>query len=365
MSNKLPKDMLKELIETQGGVPIDQFMKCALTASDFSYYRNIKNIGAEGDFTTAPEISQMFGEIVGLKCIESWCFMGNPSEIDLVELGPGQGTLIKDVLRTVSRLAPKMFKNINIKFLDLEVPNSYLSELRHRNLYNFDKSPSYINHIKELTPLPSIILANEFLDALPSKQYVKFKGKWFEITVIYDSIESKFQFGRTEINQTETIERLSQFKEVPEEGIVEISDATIEMLSILTRHILKNKGSVWIADYGYNISPYARSASQYLSTLQAIRDHKYCDILDSIGLCDISTHVDFNALTEVLNRMGIAYSLSSQRDFLIKYGILVRAFQLRKTLPEIEKRIIDNQLDRLMSPAQMGDLFKILTFGSY
>ena len=351
---------IREIIKNQGYITIDNMMREVLSLNKESYYRSIKNIGSEGDFITSPEISQMFGEIIGVWVTTKWQEFKKPKEVILLELGPGQGILMRDILKTL-KLTPSLFKALKICLYDI---NPYFIAKQKANLEPFEKEITWLDKIENIpNNLPIIVLANEFFDALPIKQYIKIKDLWYESILAIDPADGMIKFDKIEVHKELQKQLLLDHPSAHDGAIVEESLESLDIVRLLASRIVENTGSALIIDYGYNIDK-ARSRRQYHSTLQAVRRHKYSSIIDTLGEADLSAHVDFQSLLKAAHEYGITESLvSTQAEFLTKYGILHRAESLKNKSPEYSG-ILERQLKRLVSEQEMGSLFKVLEFHS-
>lgn len=344
-------------IKKHGHIKIDDMMKEALSTSNESYYKSTKTLGKEGDFITSPEISQLFGEIIALWAIEKWRSIGSPEKFALVELGPGRGKLMQDFLR-VSRLDKTFYAASEIFLYEI---NPFFIDLQKTNLAEHNKTISWIKNIEEIPQIPTIFIANEFFDALPIKQYLKVKTKWFESTLVTDPTDGRIKFSKTGLYKELQTQLLSEHKNAKDGAIVEESTESLDITRKLSRHIQKHTGVSLIIDYGYNIYPDERRRNQYNSTLQAIKNHQHSPIIDTLGEADLTAHVDFNALSKAAKEMNIKnIAFSTQREFLIKYGIELRLESLKNSLSSDDFSIIEKQVFRLTSTSQMGELFKVL-----
>lgn len=357
---------VKNLIEQNGYITIDEMMLQAMSVHNNSYYRKQNNIGERGDFITAPEISQLFGEIIALWTIEQWYKIGCPKQTNLVELGPGQGTLMKDLLR-VAKLVPEFYRSLQLELLEI---NPHFIEKQKTNLQNIPLR--HITSIKQITKIPSIIIANEFFDALPIKQYIKNDNLWYEIVLIINNTTDRLKFDKIEISKQLQNYLQKQHPCANNLAIIEMSPQSQDIMRFISEHINQFNGAALIIDYGYDIDPASRTKDQYNSTLQAIKDHNYTDILETLGKADLSAHVDFYAL-KMLGHLNHHYhssqgkspiSVTTQREFLINYGILLRSQNLQNKLSQMEADLIERQVDRLINPNKMGELFKILSVNS-
>jgi len=348
---------VRDYINKNGYVTVDILMKEALTSSPNSYYKHKNLLGAKGDFITSPEISQTFGEAIALWCIEAWEKLGKPKEINLVELGPGRGLLMRDLLK-VAQIVPEFFSTIQVELVDV---NPNFIELQKNNLSGFDINIKWLEQVSEVTKLPTLFIANEFFDALPIKQFIKVKDSWYEVILVANPNDGKIKFEKIALNKILNEQFLIDYVTAYDGAVIEESVESLEVIKTISQHIKAFKGAALIVDYGYNISKLKRTRHQYNSTLQAIKNHQFYPVLDSLGEADLSAHVDFYNLAKAARVHEISnVSLTSQREFLINYGILQRGEMLKKSLGVNEAKIIDRQIERLISPQLMGELFKVL-----
>lgn len=353
---------LRNLIIKNGYITIDQMMQQVLSANSASYYRQQSKLGEEGDFTTAPEISQLFGEIIGLWCIEQWQKLGSPPKINLVELGAGRGLLMRDLLK-VAKLVPEFYSSLQIELVEI---NPHFINWQKLNLNQFHLKINWLEAIYNITEnCPAIIIANEFFDALPIKQYIKEKELWYESTLILDPQDGKVKFSKIDIYKELQAQFQQDHPNARDGAVLEESLASLETVRFIAKHLSNFKGSSLVIDYGYEIEPYSRTRSQYTSTLQALKAHCYSPILETLGEADLSAHVDFYALQKAALEQKISSTvIKSQGNFLIEYGILLRKDILKQSLDAEKSKIIDNQVDRLISPKQMGALFKVMSLSN-
>ncbi len=310
--NKL-EQIIRDKIISNGDMPIDEFMELALYHPEYGYYTNNYPIGAEGDFITSPEISQIFGEIIAIFFLNKIHELPE-GDIALVEIGAGKGTLMKDILRTFSQF-PEISERIKPYIIEI---NPKLRELQSMAL-----DVTHIESIEELPSLPCIIYANEFFDCLPIKQF-------------HNENEVKVTITNGELTRTS------------DEITLEESQGAEGYYSNICEHIKENKGLGLFIDYGY----FSGSGD----TLQAIQKHKKASIFHDIGDTDLTSHINFNKLENLSRGVGLqVLELKTQAEFLIKYGITLRAEILAKANP----KILDD-VNRLISTSQMGDLFKVI-----
>jgi NADH dehydrogenase [ubiquinone] 1 alpha subcomplex assembly factor 7 len=336
---------IRTLIEIGGPIPVSRYIALCLNHPRYGYYRTRDPLGRGGDFTTAPEISQMFGELLGLWCAEVWRLVGSPARFALVELGPGRGTLMKDLLR-VGRALPGFLDAAEIHLVETSEP---LRDAQRGTLENAAGKLEWHPTAATLPQLPLIALANEFVDALPFDQFERRGGHWHERRIGVNA-EGALGFGLTPApSGTLTLER-----DAPEGAIVERRD--LSALSPLLAAIGRHRGAALFVDYGH-------SRSGFGDTLQAVRDHAYADPLAAPGESDLSAQVDFSALAALASPPVIASGPVTQGQLLFSLGIEHRADRLRRDAGPESRAAIASALLRLTGPApDMGERFKALAF---
>ncbi len=356
---------IREIILQNGYITVDEMMRKVLSSEPTSYYQSQNNLGSEGDFTTSPEISQLFGEIIGLWCTQQWQNLGSPPRINLVELGAGRGLLMRDILR-VARLVPEFYKALQIELVEI---NPHFIKHQQDNLAQFDVDKKWLSKITNITKkIPTIIIANEFFDALPIKQYVKEKDSWTEVNLVIDPTDSKIKFSKIKVHNELQTYLLQTYSAAADGAVLEESKEAWQVMRFIAKHLQQYKGSGLIIDYGYYIPAFKRTRYQYNSTLQAIKAHKYHPLLETLGEADLSAHVDFYYLEQALksiSKLELYPIITSQRDFLIEYGILLRSNLLKAKLCLKQAELIERQVERLISPKQMGSLFQVMQFCLY
>ncbi|CAF3046870.1 unnamed protein product [Rotaria sp. Silwood2] len=335
-------------------------MQYAMSATPSSYYQKQDQLGAQGDFTTAPEISQLFGETLALWVIDKWYQMKGPSRTNLVELGPGHGTLMRDLLN-VAKLVPAFYQSLEVELIEI---NPHFAEKQQVALKQFSnrKAVKHLARVEDIAKIPSIIIANEFFDSLPINQYIKSKEVWYEVVVCLDSTYEQLKFDKLLITPRLQANLLKTYPNAVDSAIVEESTQSQDIIKFISEHIKLYGGASLIIDYGYDVKPALRTSDQYHSTLQAIMNHQYCGVLENLGRADLSAHVDFNKLKTIAKDIGInALGTIAQGDFLISNGILLRSQLLQNRLTNNEVNIISRQVDRLIAANKMGLLFKALS----
>lgn len=343
-----PDEYLKNKIKKHGAINIAEFIAETLFNPEFGYYQKSQPFGKKGDFVTAPEISQIFGELIGIWCADSWQRMGSPSNFILVEIGAGNGTLMQDLLR-----GTKHISGFHESFEVHMVEASYrLQQVQKERLSAYHPKIKWHEDISTLPQRNVIFVANELFDALPVHQYQKNASGWAERVVMLDG-NGNFTFGLgAKVPFSDELTR--QHADAKEGAIIEICPAANTIISGMATQIKQYGGAAVIIDYGY----YEYS---YKSSLQALKNHKYHNILADIGSADITTLVDFVSLAKAAEKTGVAAEkLITQRDFLINMGIAQRYEMLMKKASNEQQQELTSSTDRLINPDKMGSLFKVL-----
>lgn len=338
-------------IRSSGPLPLAEYMHWCMADPKDGYYANQTAIGAKGDFITAPEISQMFGEMLGIWAVETWELLGRPSRFNLVELGPGKGSLMQDLLR-IGNAVPDFLKATEIQMIET---SEKLIETQKQNLSEY-KNISWHQSIQDIPDQPTLIIANEFLDVLPIRQYIKTGDEWREHAISVDENDNLvWTLGAGILNLENLPENAAS---EPEGAIFEISTIREAFIANTSDLLRQNKGAALFIDYGHGKTACG-------DTVQAMRAHGFTDILKEPGLADLTSHVDFGALTQIAKSAGMNVSpLAKQGEFLLAKGLIERAGQLgHNCSPEIQEQLTQ-QAERLALPEEMGDLFKILEFGT-
>ncbi len=333
-------------LKSKKDIRLDKFIEMALFASN-GYYLRKKPIGRKFDFVTSPEISQMFGEIIGMYLVYHWKEKIN-SKFNLIELGPGNGTLFKDIERS-SQILPNFFENADVNLIEI---NKELRKIQKKNLNYFRQSKiKWSNALNFRSKLPSIIYSNEFFDCFPVRQFINDNNHWFERYVKFNKNENKYYSINKRVISKKILDYLSKYRK---QKIYEVSYSRNKYFEQICKYLKKNKGICILFDYGYN-----KKIKNF--TLQAIYNHKKTSIFENIGQQDISSHVNFNQLIEIAkqNKLQINEFLS-QRDFLVKYGILERTKKLLNKNLNLNKNLLDEEVNRLINVERMGNLFKCL-----
>ena len=342
---------LRALIAAEGPMPVSRYMALCLGHPRYGYYATRDPFGVAGDFTTAPEISQMFGELIGLWCVEAWRGMRSPARVRLIELGPGRGTLMHDVLRAVKR-APAFEKAIEVHLVET---SPVLATLQREKLAGADVPIAWHESAADLPPGPLLMLANEFVDALPVDRFVKTASGWREQRV--GIAQEKLVFGIDSTPLSGFDESLpTRLRRAPEGSLLERRN--LAPLREIAARIAATTGAALIVDYGHRRTSFG-------DTLQAVRAHEYADPLEHPGLADLSAHVDFESLAALAKDEGLRVrGPIAQGVFLRRLGIEPRAERLKRNAEAKVRNDIDAALARLVgsSPRHMGELFKVIAF---
>jgi NADH dehydrogenase [ubiquinone] 1 alpha subcomplex assembly factor 7 len=340
---------IKSIIKAQGPISIAQYMGIALSDKKYGYYTTKQPLGRQGDFITAPEISQMFGELIGLWCASIWEFMGRPVNLQLVEFGPGKGTLMSDLLRGTSKISG-FHDSISIHLIEI---SPSLKKQQQVNLNNYDVKIEWYNNFSDILNNPTIIIGNEFFDALPILQFVKTKNGWREKLIGIDASEElKFMLSPAETPACALIPQ--NIRNSDENSVFEICPSAISTIRNISQHLKENGGAALFIDYGYFENPLVNS-------FQAVKEHEYHDVLKDPGQADLTAHVDFSTLKNSATESGITtHKIIGQGQFLQAMGIDIRASMILKNATFEQKKDIISATERLTDNKQMGELFKCL-----
>lgn len=334
-------------IQFEGPLPLSVVMSLALHDPQCGYYASGGGIGAEGAFITAPEISQIFGELLGLWLFQVWKDQGRPKKATVVELGPGRGTLLCDALRTWRR-EREFLDAIEIVLVEGSVA---LESVQRARLAGSPVTLHWVRQWSDVAPYgPLFLLANEFLDAMPIRQFVRTDRGWCERMVTTDA-SGKLAFALAP--QPAQISMPPRRADAMPGAIYEVSPAALALVEDVARLIVAQGGAAVFVDYGY-------SEIGFGETLQALRRHRPVDVLDLAGGADLSAHVDFAAVAACVRTAGARVcGPVAQGFFLEGLGIEARSIQLQSANPQKGAEIREG-IRRLVDPAQMGALFKVL-----
>ncbi|MBX9589605.1 MAG: SAM-dependent methyltransferase [Hyphomonadaceae bacterium] len=321
-------------------MPVDRYMRACLEDPRHGYWRRTATIGAGGDFITAPEISQVFGELIGLWSVVVWESIGHPSPLRLVELGPGRGSLMRDALRA-ARAVPRFLEAVTVHLVEVSAP---LRDIQARTLASRPAEATWHPALAQVPPGPAIVIANEFLDALPIRQLIYRQGVWHE-RVVALAREGGLQFavGAPVVFQAHA--------EPTDGAIVELRAGEEEVLRTLAERA--GPHCALFVDYG-------PARPSFGDTLQAVRRHAYADPLLDPGMADLTAHVQFAGLAGKAEAAGLAaHGPMTQAELLGRLGVVERAQRLMAANPARAGEI-EAAVQRLISPSGMGELFKAM-----
>ncbi len=349
---------LADRIRRDGPLSVARYMEEALGHPTFGYYAGRDPLGTDGDFTTAPEISQMFGELLGLWAAVAWRQMGAPETVRLVELGPGRGSLMADALRAASR-APEFRRALQVHFVEmspaLKARQGETLAARHA-----DVPVTWWADVSQVPAGPMIVLANEFFDALPIRQFLKTREGWRERLVSLapdDGGEPSFHFT---FGEADAAPRSipPAYRGGEEMTMIEVSPASLRAIHTIARRLAAGRGAALIIDYGHWAKP--------RDTLQALKGHESVPVLKTPGGADLTAHVDFAQLASTAEDAGArVFGTLEQGEFLRRLGIERRAGQLMAAAKDGATRGgVAAALRRLTQSNAMGSLFKVLALTS-
>jgi NADH dehydrogenase [ubiquinone] 1 alpha subcomplex assembly factor 7 len=345
--------LLAKRIALSGPMSIAEFMAEALGHPRLGYYRRTMPLGAAGDFTTAPEVSQMFGELIGAWLAERWQAMARPDPVRLIELGPGRGTLLADALRA-TRSVPGFHAASKLHLVEVNEP---LRALQRSALGAF--VPQWHAALADVPAGPTLLLANEFFDALPVRQFERQAWGWAERMVALAPDGETLAFAPTPGPSpfAHLLPQAVRQADAAPGTIAEVSAAAASLARDIGARLVQQGGWALIVDYG-------RERPATGATLQAVRAHRLASPLEQPGETDLSAWVDFAALVAAAGATGAhTFGPVSQRVFLQRLGIAARAAALKRGATAAQAEAIDAALARLIGPDQMGSLFRVLAVG--
>lgn len=341
-------EILRQRIAAEGPITVAAYMADCLLHPEHGYYRSQEAIGLHGDFTTAPEVSQMFGELLGLWAADRWQAIGAPAKCYLVELGPGRGTLMRDALRA-ARALPAFRKAISPVLVEA---SARMKALQVAALEG--EGAVWLDQVAAIPKdAPLILLANEFLDALPVRQFQRGNDNaWHERCVgLDDDGRLRFVLDPRALPFDDLLP--SVLREAPPGALLESSPPVRAVAVEMAARLKAQGGAALFIDYGY-------AKPDFGETLQAVYRHLYADPLENPGLADLTAHVDFASFALAATRAGaVAHGPVTQGDFLNRLGIAARAAKLGQANPA-QTLEIERAMHRLTAPEAMGTLFKVL-----
>jgi NADH dehydrogenase [ubiquinone] 1 alpha subcomplex assembly factor 7 len=346
-------EKVKAAIQEDGPLSIADFIKFTLQHYEQGYYPTAESsIDKGGDFISAPEISTLFGEIIGKWCINFWQSLKRPKKFNLIELGPGNGVLMRDLLKATQNV-PSFHDNMDIHLIEIN-PNLIQNQIKNIKHPRIKWHKSY-DKIKDGL---SIIIANEFFNTLPINQYIKKKNKWYINMVDTNDDQNHLYINYYDANENIRAFLNKEYRDAPEGAIVEIHDEANILTKKITEKIKKHGGIALIIGCGYT----ENKNRDFISTLQSIRDQKFYPLFKKIGATNIKSHVNFSALADTAKIYGTSiHGPITQREFLLNMQIdALKDSFLRNIKNKQQKKIITSGYERLINPEQLGDLFKIM-----
>ncbi len=338
-------DLLRRQIAAGGPVTVAEFMRIALAGEGAGYYATRDPLGGAGDFITAPEISQMFGELIGLWCVDTWERAGAPDSFLLVEMGPGRGTLMADALRA-ARVRPRFLSAMRLHLVEISRP---LRALQAERLGTFQ--PQWHDDLTTVPAGPTLLVGNEFLDALPIHQFQMTPQGWRERGV--DLVDDALAWTLLPPGPQLALLQAAHKRARPDE-IAEVSPAALSVAGTVGARMAEDGIAALFIDYGPVESAIGES-------LQAVKAHRFCDPLAEVGAADLTGHVDFAAVANAAREAGArSHGAVAQATFLETLGIRTRAALLSAKAGEEDRVAIAQAMTRLIDPRQMGSLFKAL-----
>jgi len=326
-------------------LPVDNFFANILYDEQFGYYSTKQPFGRDGDFITSPKVSNLFSEIIAIWLINTWENFGKPKKFNFVELGPGDGSLTKTLLNTFEK-----FPEFNsVKKIYLYEKSSYLKKIQERKFA--DKNVKWIKDFNNIKDGPVVFFGNEFLDAIPIKQFRKKNGSFFEKNYI---LTKNFNIEETYRKASNVNSKmLKSYSSIKDLNFIEFPKLGFQNLKKITKKILKLEGCILLIDYGY-LKPHNQN------TLQSVLKHKKNNLLENLGKADITSHINFELLKEFFKKNSLkTKKIITQQEFLKSNGIIERAEILAKKMKFRDQSDLYLRLKRLLHPKLMGNLFKV------
>ena len=324
---------------------LDSFINNSLYEKNKGYYQRKMEFGRKGDFITSPGISKLFSEMIAIWIVSFWENLNKPEKINLVELGSGNGELLEVLINTFSKL--EIVKD-KFKFYIFEKSES----LKRLQKKKFPKNVEWLDNFSKLPNSPTIFLANEFFDALPIKQFIKINEEWYENFVLLNK-SGKFSLKMKKANKKK-MEKIFNKGIDKNQLFVEYSPLMVEYLKGICKKIKSSSGGILIVDYG-------TSNKKMYDSLQGIKDHKKVSIFDDYQNIDITHHINFNFIKQIVNLNGLKVGgITNQGSFLKNMGIDLRAEIVSKKMSFLKKTDLYTRIRRLTHKDEMGELFKVM-----
>ena len=327
-------------------IPLDKFIDLALYDKKIGYYMKKSPFGKDGDFVTAPNISRLFSEVIAIWTIGFWENLGSPKNFNLVELGAGNGSMMKILIETFKKF-PNFFNSCNI-IIHEKSPKL----IKNQKKELLKEKVTWVSDIEKIKTSQTIFIANEFFDSIAIKQFIKINNLWFEKYVNIKNKKKPFFFCK-KMNMKKFEEKIN-YSISKDQNFIEYSLLSVKYLKKIAKIIKKNNGGLLIIDYG-------NFERKMTNTLKAISNHKYKDILKNVGKSDITYNINFYLFKKIIKRFGgLKNIMTTQGDFLVKMGIKKRAEIISKNKNFSEKTDIYFRLKRLIDENHMGNIFKVM-----
>ncbi|WP_298912157.1 SAM-dependent methyltransferase [uncultured Algimonas sp.] len=344
---------IRARIDRTGPISVAEYMTLCLLDPVDGYYPTRDPLGSDGDFVTAPEISQMFGECLGLWVIQSWDDLGRPDRFNLVELGPGRGVMMADMLKTVA-LQPDCFKAANVVLIEA---SAALQAVQAKTLGASGVQVGWADTLDDVDNRPTLIVGNEFLDCLPIRQFIQTSDGWSERCVGADGSELRFETDGHTAPESVTTAFPGTHPDPADGDLLEICPAAAQIVDHLRDRFAQRGGRALFIDYG-------PAHTEFGDTLQAIKRHEKVGAFDAPGDTDLTARVDFAGLAALALQAGlVVHGPVPQRTFLSRLGIEVRAAALLREHEGARPKLL-RQLHRLLDEDEMGTLFKSVCLSS-
>ena len=324
---------------------LDNFIDKSLYEKNKGYYQRKMEFGQRGDFITSPGISKLFSEMIAIWVVSFWENLNKPEKINLVELGAGNGELIEVLINTLNKL--EIVKD-KFKFFIFEKSVS-LKKLQKKK---FSKGVKWLDNFDKLPNSPTIFLANEFFDALPIKQFIKINEDWYENYVLLNK-SGKFSLEKKKVTKKK-MEKIFNQGIDKNQNFIEFSPLMVKYLKSICKKIKSSAGGILLIDYG-------TSDKKMYDSLQGIKNHKKVNIFDDYQNIDITHHINFNFIRQIVNLNGLKVGgITNQGSFLKNMGIDLRAEILSKKMSFLKKTDLYTRIRRLTHKDEMGELFKVM-----
>jgi NADH dehydrogenase [ubiquinone] 1 alpha subcomplex assembly factor 7 len=326
-------------------LPVDQFFNRVLYDKKIGYYSSRNPFESKGDFITAPNISHLFSEMIAIWIILTWEKLKKPKKINIIELGPGNGKMAKVLCKTFEKF-PAFSNRYNLYLYE---KSDFLKKVQKKEVYDFNVK--WINSFNNISKFPVIFIGNEFIDAIPIKQFIKQKNIFYEKYFFLENNKIKEKLKK--INKSK-FKLIQSFKSLKNNKFIEFPHMALKELDKITKSITKRKGAILLIDYGY-------LKQNNKSTLQSVKKHKINKLFKNLGKADITSLVNFELLKEYFNKRKFKTNkVKTQSQFLKLNGIIKRAEIISKKMNFYQKSDLYFRLKRLLHNDQMGDLFKVI-----